>query len=308
MNVMKRIAAIALGIALAAGTAGAVVAQPAIWTVRSRTATLVLFGSIHLLPPGLDWRPPALDAALAKADELWFEVPITPFSEGEASSAAESRGALPQGRHLFSLVTPDQAERLKRVAIALHCDPGAIDQMQPWMAEFTLSVAEDASGGADAYNGVEEQIQATAPLTALRMAFETAKQQIGFLADAPRRDQIASLDWTLSQIDTDPASYRRVVDEWLAADTKALERDALQPLKAISPKLYERLIIRRNHAWANVLSARLRRSGALVAVVGVGHMVGPDSLPALLRARGFSVEGPGLPELPPDGGAAKSKP
>jgi len=295
MSLVKRLAAIALGLALA-GAAGQGAAQPAIWTVRSPTATLVLFGSIHLLPPGLDWRPPALDAVLAKADELWFEVPITPLSEGEANSAAESRGALPQGRHLFSLVTPDQADRLRRVAIALHCDPGAIDKMQPWMAEFTLSVAEDASGGADAYNGVEEQIQASAPLTAKRMAFETAKQQIGFLAGSPRRDQIASLDWTLSQIDNDPTSYRRVVDEWLGADTAALQRDALQPLKSISPKLYDRLIVKRNRAWANVLSVRLRGAGALVAVVGVGHMIGPDSLPALLRARGFSVEGPGLPE------------
>ena len=296
MTFAKRLVAAILGLALALGLAGLVAAQPAIWTVRSRTATLILFGSIHLLPPGLDWRPPALDAALASANELWFEVPITAFSEGEASSEAQARGALPQGRHLFALVTPDEAERLRRVAVALHCDPGAIDQMQPWMAEFTLSVAEDASGGADAFNGVEEQLQAAAPPAAKRMAFETAKQQIGFLAGSPRRDQIASLNWTLSQIDDDPASYRRVVDDWLAADTAALQRDALAPLQAVSPALYERLIVSRNRTWARTLSARLRGHGTLVAVVGVGHMIGPNGLPALLRARGFAVEGPGLPE------------
>lgn len=298
MTVAGRLAAIALGLAMTLGVVGAAVAQPAMWTVRSRNATLVLFGSIHLLPPGLDWRPPALDAALSKADELWFEVPITALSDQEANTAALARGALPDGRRLSSLVTPDEAERLRRVALALHCDPAAIDQMQPWMAEFTLSVAEDASGGADAYNGVEEQIQALAPLSAKRMAFETAKQQIGFLAGAPRQDQIASLTWTLSQIDNDPSSYRRVVDDWLAADVAAIDRDALEPLKAISPTLYERLIVTRNRAWAKVLSRRLRRPGSLVAVVGVGHMVGPDSLPALLRARGFAVEGPGVSDPP----------
>ena len=291
---MTRIGGILLGVALTLGFAGAAAAQPAIWTVRSRSATLVLFGSIHLLPPGLDWRPTALDQALATADELWFEVPITPVSEGEANSAALARGELPQGRRLSNLVTPDEAERLRRVAVALHCDPVAIDRMQPWMAEFTLSVAEDASGGADAFNGVEEQIQARAPPTAKRRAFETAKQQIGFLAGAPRKDQIASLGWTLSQIDSDPASYRRVVDEWLAADVAGLERDALAPLNAVSPTLYDRLIVARNRAWAKALTARLRRPGSVVVVVGVGHMVGPDGLPALLRAKGFSVEGPSV--------------
>ena len=32
--------------------------------------------------------------------------------------------------------------------------------------------------------------------------------------------------------------------------------------------------------------------GEAVMVVGVGHLVGPDSVPALLRARGVVVEGP----------------
>ena len=33
-------------------------------------------------------------------------------------------------------------------------------------------------------------------------------------------------------------------------------------------------------------------SGLTVVVVGVGHLVGPGGLPAMLRARGFKVEGP----------------
>lgn len=278
-------------------------AKPAMWIVRSPSATMVLFGSIHLLPPGLDWRPQALDDALAKADELWFELPITAKSDNEANLAVLSRGQLPAGGHLFAMLTPDEAAKLRRVAVRLHCLPDAIDRMQAWMADFTLSVAEDASGGADAFNGVEEQIQAIAPLTAQRRAFETAQQQIGFLAGAPVKDQIASLEWTLSEIDDDPASYKRVVDEWMEGDLAGLQRDAVEPLKSVSPTLYERLVSARNQAWARALGGRLRRKTSVVVVVGIGHMIGPDGLPALLRARGFSVEGPELPPTPDSAGA-----
>jgi uncharacterized protein YbaP (TraB family) len=288
---MRRLAT--LLVALAALTwACACAAKPPMWIVRSPTATLVLFGSIHLLPPGLDWRPAALDDALSKTDELWTELPINLQSDNEANATVLARGALPKGHGLFDLLTPDEVDKLRRAASDLHCEPDALDRMQPWMAEFTLSVADDARGGADAFNGVEDQVQAVTPLTARRMAFETAKQQIGFLAGAPLKDQIASLEWTLSEIEDDPASYRRVVDEWMASDLAGLQRDAVDPLKSVSPALYGRLIAERNHAWAQALATRLRKKGTLVVVVGVGHLIGPDSLPTLLRARGFTVEGP----------------
>ena len=52
------------------------------------------------------------------------------------------------------------------------------------------------------------------------------------------------------------------------------------------------LIQRRNAAWTRAIAERLAGSGETVIVVGAGHLVGPDSVPALLRARGIKVEGP----------------
>ena len=53
--------------------------------MRDADSEMVIFGSVHVLPPGLDWRPKALDAALAKADDLWFELPIDPANVGSLS-------------------------------------------------------------------------------------------------------------------------------------------------------------------------------------------------------------------------------
>ncbi|HEX3920635.1 MAG TPA: TraB/GumN family protein [Caulobacteraceae bacterium] len=279
-------------LALALGAAPMAAAKPPIWIVRSKTATLVLFGSIHLLPAGLDWRPAALDDALARADEVWFELPIDAATDNRAANAAIARGALPRGRSLFAMLGPDEAARLTREGGALNCPPQALDRMQPWMADLTLSVASDARAGASAFDGVEDQIQAVTPAATRRRAFEGPEQQIDFLAGAPVKDQIASLDWTMDEIDNDPGSYQRVVDEWMAADTAGLERDALAPLQKVSPTLFDRLLGNRNRAWAKVLTKRMRHGGQIVVVVGVGHMLGPGGLPALLRADGLDVEGP----------------
>ena len=288
----RRLGALAAVAMLALAAPAPASAKPPVWVIRSHGATLVLFGSIHLLPAGLDWRPPALDDALVSADEVWFELPINAKAGEEAANVSLMRGALPKDMRLTALMSEDDSARLMQAAVALHCTPEAVDRMQPWMAELTLSVAEDAKSGADASSGVEDQIEALAGPAVARRSFETAAQQIEFLAGAPLRDQVASLNWTVGEIVGDPDSYRRVVDEWMDGDLMGLKHDANDPLQKVSPRLYERLILKRNRAWAGELASRLKKPGKIVVVVGIGHLIGPDGLPALLRARGFDVEGP----------------
>ncbi|HEY2480597.1 MAG TPA: TraB/GumN family protein, partial [Caulobacteraceae bacterium] len=81
-------------------------------------------------------------------------------------------------------------------------------------------------------------------------------------------------------------------DEWMTADLLALKRDANDLLQRVAPQLYQRLVVDRNRRWADRLAERMGSRGRIVVVVGIGHLVGPDGLPALLRARGLAVEGP----------------
>ena len=66
----------------------------------------------------------------------------------------------------------------------------------------------------------------------------------------------------------------------------------MEPLRETSPTLYRRLVIERNARWTQVLDARMKGHGRTVVVVGVGHLIGPDGVPARLRALGYSVTGP----------------
>ena len=72
--------------------AGAALALPPVWVVKSKSAEVVLFGSIHILPPGLGWEPPELERALKRADDLWFELPI------DAKTAADRLAVQAAGR------------------------------------------------------------------------------------------------------------------------------------------------------------------------------------------------------------------
>ena len=266
-------------------------AEAPMWVVRDADSTIVLFGAIHILPKDLAWRPAALDAALATADDLWFETPVDPANQSEATQAAQANGYLPAGQSLEAMLTPAGRERLARVSARLGLAPGALDRLRPWLADVTLGVFALRQQGATADDGVERTLADAAP-AAVRKAFETPAQQIAFFADAPIREQLASLEDTLKQLDEDPAYFDRLIDAWARGDTRALEALGVTPMKQVSLYLYDQLLVQRNRRWVETIAERMKGSGRTVIVVGAGHLVGPDSVPALLRARCFTVEGP----------------
>ncbi len=271
---------------------GLAAAQPPVWIVKDADSTIVLFGSVHVLPPGLDWQPSALKAALAKADDLWFELPVDPVSQAAGVQVIREKGLLPAGESLLGKLTPAGRDRLARLAPKLGLSLEQVDHLRPWLADVTVGLSDMAQRGAGASDGVEQSISAAAPTTAKREAFETAEQQISFLADAPEADQLASLEDTLRQIEEEPDAYDRLLAAWLNGDLKALQTEGLEPMMKASPDLYDRMITQRNARWVEAISQRMKGSGETVIVVGAGHLVGPGGVPALLRARGFTVEGP----------------
>ncbi len=271
---------------------GAARGQPPVWTVKGPRGEVVLFGSVHLLPRGVDWRPPALTAALARADALWFELPLDQATSEVVARLAIRLGRLPAGDSLWAHLTSAQVARVERAAASVGLPVQVLGPLRPWMADLTLSTAADAQAGALAGEGVEARLQSDAPSGAQRHALETARDQIGFLASGDLAEQITGLDETAREITDDPKLFQRTVEAWLAGDLKALEREDLAPLRKAAPDAYRRLIIDRNRRWARILARIARRPGVTVVVVGAGHLIGPDGVPALLRAAGLEVNGP----------------
>lgn len=267
-------------------------AAPPVWIVRDADSEMVLFGSIHVLPPGLDWEPKALADALARADDLWLELPMDPAAQAEAAREAATRGVLPPGPTLFQILPPADARRLMKVADAYGVDKATLARLEPWLAEVAVTSAAYARAGADMSNGVELTVSAAAPPTVKRQAFETPAEQMRVLGEAPRDEQIRSLRETLTELERDPGAYMKLVRVWMAGDVAGLDREALQPMRKASPALFARMVTRRNDAWVKTLDARLKGQGRTVVVVGVGHLVGKDGVPARLRALGYSVTGP----------------
>jgi len=90
----RAVAALLAGLLAALSLSAAAAAEPPMWVVRDRNSEVVLFGSVHVLPPGLAWEPPALKRAIASADDIWFELPSDPATEIDTAQLATQLGVL----------------------------------------------------------------------------------------------------------------------------------------------------------------------------------------------------------------------
>jgi len=284
--------------ALLLAAASPALADPPIWHVTRGTTEITLFGSVHLLSADTTWLTPALAKDLADADAIWFEIPIDAAGQAEAAQLALQRGLLPADQTLSATVGPAVWAKVEKTAKAVHLPPQNLQRLKPWLAELTLSVLDFQGQGARADLGVEQTLAKAAPPTTRRDAFETIPEQIGFFADAPMADQIESLNETLDEIQDDPDEFKRLAADWARGDVKAIEVEALGPMKREAPDVYKRLLVDRNKRFAARIEAMLKGDDGgrpvnhILIVVGVGHLVGPDGVPALLRKDGYRVQGP----------------
>ncbi len=279
---------LALGLALASPAR----AQPPIWIVRDADSEILLFGSVHVLPPGLDWGQARLDPWLKTADDLWFELPVDAATEAETGRIAAARGVLPPGASLSSMLSAPARARMARLAPAYGISLEQLNRLEPWFAEVVLAGQAYRKAAATVGAGVEQTISRRAPSRLARRAFETPDLQIALFDQAPLAVQIASLEDTLKEMERDPKAYEGLVAAWQKPDLKGLEREAIEPMRRVSPVLYQRLLADRNAAWTRTLDQRLKGKGRTVVVVGIGHLIGKDGVPARLRGLGYSVEGP----------------
>ena len=264
-------------------------ADPALWVVKDKDTTIYLFGTIHVLKPGLSWFDEAVKAAFDRSDEVKLEI-VMP-DPATMQGLVQATGVAPAG-------TPPLTERLpadKRAAFTkavtdLGLPANALDRFKPWLAATQLSVAPLSKLGYDSTNGPEEVITAAArqakkPLTGL----ETPEQQLGFFGSLSDQAQLQFLESTVDELPKLNEQMASMVDEWARGDPDALAREMNDELKS-SPEVAKVLLTDRNARWAQWIRGRMARPGTVFIAVGAGHLAGPDSVQAKLAKLGVKAE------------------
>ena len=264
-------------------------ADPALWVVKDKDTTIYLFGTVHVLKPGLSWFDEAVKTAFDKSDQLMLEM-VLPDDPAQVGKEMMPLALDQSGKTLSSRLDPDQLAAYQAAMASVGLPAAQFDAFEPWFPAITLSMLPLTKLGYDPEQGAEKQLTSMAKASGKPVAgFETFTEQLGFFDTLPETQQVAFLNSVVKDLDKLGPQLDKMVLLWAKGDPDGLAT-AMNESMAATPELAKTLLWDRNARWADQIKARMDKPGTVFVAVGAGHLAGDKSVQDYLKERGLTVK------------------
>ena len=257
------------------------------WVIKDDDSTLYLFGTMHILRPGIEWKTPKVTQALNESTQLWLE--IADLQQQNMLQLLLEHG-YDSERRLSRRLKPAQKERLGRALERYAFPMNLLERMKPWYAAMTVLQLPVYKAGYNPNYGVEPLLTVQARLEGDGViGFETAREQLEMFDKLSAADQMSLLDEAIRHAEEGTEKLDRMAIAWSEGDLAPLETDLLE-MKLKAPAAYRRLMSDRNLRWSQKIADLLDDSGVQMIAVGAAHLLGADGVQAQLMKKGIKAE------------------
>ena len=261
------------------------VEQPLLWQIARADGEVEgwLYGTIHALPDGVEWRTPALQRVIGRADFLVVEV--AGLDESGAIGEEFQRAGRSTGHPLLrDRIDPAKVAQLNELTARTPYSPSEFRQIETWAA--ALMLAQTINNGLESENGVDRALLGDFRNRQV-IELEGAAAQFAIFDALAEDDQRVLLDAVIDEAAAGGATPN-AAQVWLSGDMAMLERETLTGMLA-DPEVREALLVTRNRAWTGRIAALLADDRRPLVAVGAAHLVGDDGLITLLERKGYRL-------------------
>ena len=261
--------------------------DPALWVIKDEDTTIYLFGTVHILKPGLTWFDEAVKEAFDASDELVVEM-VDP-DPAKMMKIVNDLAIDKSGVSLRDKLNEEDRASYEAALASLDVPVAAFDPLDPWFASVSLSLIPLVQNGYDAGSGVEKDLTALAKLREMTInGLETPEQQLGFFDNLPQDVQIRFLNFTVDSLGETAKAMEMMVAHWALGNIDQLAEMMNAGLE--DKVLYDTLLVKRNANWAEWVEQRMDKPGVVFMAVGAGHLAGESSLQELLAKKGLASQ------------------
>jgi uncharacterized protein YbaP (TraB family) len=254
-----------------------------------------LFGTLHVGLPEFYPLEDRLTGALAEASTLALEIdPDQP--RADLQHALRTYGMLAPGNPAYDSLPSDQKRRLDRLLEQGGLDASSMLGFKPVLLATMLTLAEYTRQGYRADLSSDAWLARQARRRHVRvLPLESLGGQLALLDRLPVPDRWRFLEEMMDTIESGAqrTEAREVVRAWSTADRQALDRMAArcETDGSVSGRFVTQVLLKeRNVGLADSLLQLLRAEDRTVAAIGVLHLLGTGSVPALLEQSGVTIE------------------
>jgi uncharacterized protein YbaP (TraB family) len=286
--IMKKLIIIFIAIVL---FSTAVYAESSVWKLDADNGSFYLAGSCHVLRKSDYPLPEEFESAYDDADQVIFETDIDAFMSPDIQLLLISKGMYTGGDTLEKKLSKKAYDSLVKYCNDRSMSIELFQNFKPWMVTMTLLLLELEKNGISPADGLDLYFSNKA---------KKDGKQTGGLEDVYRHIELVSsleeeFDESIVESFIRDAGEVRVMMEgliksWRAGDEIWIDEYLSKNVRKEFPKLYKRLLTDRNRGWIPHLETLMDSGKRTLVIVGVGHLVGEDSVIDLLKSRGHKLK------------------
>lgn len=284
---MKKLTVAVLMIALSCILASA---ESSVWKVQKGASVVYVGGTCHLLRESDRPLPPEFDFAYKTSDIVVFETDVGKLQGLATQQKLMAKATYSDGSTVASHLSADTFAALRAYCVSNRVPLGLLEKFKPAMLMTSITVLELMKCGVT-QEGVDTTYyrRATEDKKTVK-GLETIDEQIDFMVTMADGDEDEFVTYSLKDMKNIKEQFDELVGAWRRGDSGKLSELMVAELKTRMPRLYRKLISDRNANWLPMIEAYQKTPEVEFVLVGVAHLVGPDSVLEALKKKGCKVE------------------
>ena len=268
-----------------------VYAESSVWKLKVDKGTFYLAGSCHVLKKSDYPLPEEFESAYDNVDQVIFETELDELMRPDIQFLLMSKGMYTGGETLEEMLSKKAYESLvefcndKSIPIAL------FQGFKPWLLTMTLMAMELEKNGISPRDGVDMYFSNKAKKDGKNTGgLEDIHKHIELVSSLEEDLDESVIKSFIQELEELQDIMDGLIKSWRVGDEAGIDKFLSENIRKEYPKLYNRFIIDRNRDWIPHLEALISSGTRTLVIVGVGHLVGKNSVINLLKSKGYKVK------------------
>lgn len=267
----------------------ALASTTSVWEVSNGTDKVYVGGTVHLLPITEFPLPEAFTTAYKNTDSVVLEAKLpNPADPNEQMKMIQALSYAPD-ENLSKKLSEETYAKLQHYFSSFGVPDTNYISFKPGLVASMMTILEAqrnnlAGEGVDSYFGKKAE-QDNRPIEYL----ETIEFQLSIMASLGDGEEDHFINSNLESMSDFKITFEKILKAWRNGNEQEINNLVIQQIRDESPEMFNVVMTDRNRDWVSKIKNMFGDQDKEFVLVGVGHLIGKNSLLEMLEKEGYSI-------------------